>query len=454
VVFEALRVGYEWASDRFHAFVIDGMKDHQEALKALNVTYVPYVERAEGEGKGLLKALSQRASVVVTDEYPCFFLPRMQASAATQLNVLGVPLERVDSCGISPLKASPRHFTTAASFRRHLQKTILPHMASESFPLDHPLAAALQDATQGAQDITNAQLEWSSLSAWPTLGDLNVELSSLPIDHSVTPCARGGARAASDRLEAFMERGLRRYHLHRNDVEGSAASGLSPYLHFGHISAHELVERALRSCEWHPGRVAPKPNGSREGWWRASAPVEAFLDELITWRELGFVFAHHNPTTYTHYDSLPSWALTTLAEHARDERPERYSFTELEEARTADEVWNAAQRQLVEEGVIHNYLRMLWGKKILEWSATPKEALERLIELNNKYALDGRDPNSYSGIFWCLGRFDRAWGPERPIFGKVRFMSSESTKRKLKLKGYLERYSERACKQRATPRLL
>ena len=141
------------------------------------------------------------------------------------------------------------------------------------------------------------------------------------------------------------------------------------------------------------------------------------------------------------YDSLPDWALKTLAKHESDPRPVVYTMSELEAAKTHDPIWNAAQRQLVSEGRMHNYLRMLWGKKVLEWSKTPREAAERLIVLNDKYALDGRDPNSYSGIFWVFGRYDRAWGPERPIFGTIRYMSSDSTAKKLKLKGYLARFS-------------
>ena len=137
------------------------------------------------------------------------------------------------------------------------------------------------------------------------------------------------------------------------------------------------------------------------------------MDQLITWRELGYVFCQHRPD-YAQYGSLPDWARKTLAEHTDDPRPYAYSLDELEQARTHDALWNAAQSQLLREGVIHNYLRMLWGKKILEWSENPRQALERMVLLNDRYALDGRDPNSYSGVFWCLGRFDRAWGPERP----------------------------------------
>ena len=162
---------------------------------------------------------------------------------------------------------------------------------------------------------------------------------------------------------------------------------------------------------------------------------------MITWRELGYNFTHNHLETYDKLSSLPTWAKTTIAEHKEDTRPTLYSLEELAQSQTHDPIWNAAQTQLRTEGIIHNYLRMLWGKKIYEWSKDADTAVQYLIELNNRYALDGRNPNSYSGIFWIVGRFDRAWGPVRPIFGKLRYMSSESTKRKLKLKSYISRYS-------------
>ena len=143
---------------------------------------------------------------------------------------------------------------------------------------------------------------------------------------------------------------------------------------------------------------------------------------------------------YDRYESLPAWARATLARHAADPRPHVYTLADFEAARTHDPLWNAAQTHLLREGRIHNYLRMLWGKKVLEWTASPEEALAVLVELNNKYAVDGRDPNSYSGIFWVLGRYDRPWGPERPVFGTVRYMSSQNTLRKLRVRQYLARY--------------
>ena len=171
-----------------------------------------------------------------------------------------------------------------------------------------------------------------------------------------------------------------------------------------------------------------------------SEASEAFIDELITWREIGFNYCAREPVP-DDYETLPEWARETLAEHEEDPRPYRYSLEEFEEAETHDELWNAAQSELRREGTIHNYLRMLWGKKILEWSDTPREALQTMIHLNNRWAVDGRDPNSYSGIMWTLGRYDRGW-PERAVFGKVRSMTSDSTRRKVSLKKYLEEFGE------------
>ncbi|HET9622867.1 MAG TPA: hypothetical protein VFP84_15945 [Kofleriaceae bacterium] len=240
-------------------------------------------------------------------------------------------------------------------------------------------------------------------------------------------------------LDDFIAHKLARYGDGHNHPDDDAASGLSPYLHFGHVSAHDVVARVWRAAKWSPSRLAERATGSRNAWWGVPAGPEAFLDEVITWRELGYGFCFHR-ADFDQYASLPDWAQRTLEQHAKDPRPVRYTHHELETAATHDAVWNAAQRQLLVDGRIHNYLRMLWGKKILEWSASPRAALATLIELNNKYGVDGRDPNSYSGVFWTLGRFDRAWGPIRPIFGAIRYMSSDSTVKKLHLRAYLARW--------------
>jgi len=253
---------------------------------------------------------------------------------------------------------------------------------------------------------------------------------------------RGGDQAGAERLAGFLAEDLSAYGAERNQPAHDRASRLSPWLHFGHVGAHQAVHAALDHAGWSPDRLATKVTGAKEGWWGTDPSTESFLDELITWRELGYVFCHHYPDTYDHYESLPTWARATLDLHAADPRPRTYDLSALDEARTHDPLWNAAQTQLRREGRIHNYLRMLWGKKILEWTRSPREALAVLIQLNNRYALDGRDPNSYSGIFWTLGRFDRPWAPERPIFGSIRYMSSDNTAKKMKVGPYIARYSQ------------
>jgi deoxyribodipyrimidine photo-lyase len=435
LVLEGLRARYPWASARFHAFVLDGMRANARAFAKAGITYVPYVEPEPGQGAGLVEALAARACAVVTDEQPGFFLPHMVAALAARV---GVVVEVVDGNGLLPLRAFERAYPTAASFRRQLQKVAAPHLAAR--PRAHPLARV----ARGARD---ADVPGKIARAWPAAaaallaGDPGA-LAKLPIDHAVAPVPyRGGAEAAGRVLAAFVETGLPHYADGHNHPDSSASSGLSPYLHFGHISAHEVAWRALEADDWDLARLAgAKVTGSREGWWSAPPSTEAFLDELVTWRELGYGFCFHR-ADFGKWSALPAWAQKTLDEHAADPRPELYSRAELDEARTADPVWNAAQRQLRADGRIHNYLRMLWGKKILEWSRSPRAALATLVELNNKYAVDGRDPNSYSGILWTLGLFDRPWGPVRPIFGTVRYMSSASTLRKLHMKQYLARWS-------------
>jgi deoxyribodipyrimidine photo-lyase len=436
VVFEPLRCGYEWASDRFHTFVLQGMRDNARALAGTRALYYPFVERTPDQGKGLLKQLANDAAVVVTDDFPAFFLPRMIEAAGKALDVA---LEAVDSNGLLPLTATDRVFTTAASFRRFLHKTLPDLFADTAFPSENPFA-------DGQRLAAKTELPAALLKEWPSASELldaKDALGDLPIDHSVGPVKiRGGQSAARRVLEEFLDERLARYADDRGEPEPErdASSGLSPYLHFGHIAAHEVFSTLMTRERWTTRQIRPKAVGRREGWWGASAPVESFLDELITWREIGINMSHLRDD-YDRYGSLPQWARDTLEKHAPDPRAHRYTLAEFESGATSDPLWNAAQHQLVREGRMHNYLRMLWGKKILEWSPSPRAALKTMIHLNNKYALDGRDPNSYSGIFWTLGRYDRPWGPEREIFGTIRYMSSDNTARKLRVKNYIARYA-------------
>lgn len=430
IILDGLRLGYPWASERIHRFVIEGMYDNWLASQNHSIQYYPYVERNKGEGSGLLEALSRNAVAVVSDEFPCFFIPRMHEAVSLKLEC---SFQLVDSNGILPLRAGGRVFTTAASFRRHLQKNILPHMIQ--WPVEMPLN----------ESLNRCQIPSDIIGQWPTpdLSEIDSILDGLKFERDVPPVPfLGGTVEAEKQMTVFFEDRHLRYHSDRNQIDRGSASGLSPYFHFGHLSTHEFVHKALELSKWSADKVAAKPSGSRSGWWGLAEHTESLLDEVITWRELGYIFCYERIDDYDQYESLPDWAQKTLDIHSEDERPIVYSFEQLETAQTHDPLWNAAQRQLMQEGRIHNYLRMLWAKKILEWTESPKDALKYLIELNNKWAIDGRNPNSYSGIFWTLGRFDRAWGPERKIFGKIRYMASKNTAKKINVKNYLLRFGE------------
>ncbi len=433
VILEALRCSYSWASDRIHRFVLDGMAENACWLEGTDVLYYPYLESRPNAGKGLLAALASRACVLVTDDFPCFFLPRMVASAARKIPVL---LEAVDSNGLLPMRQAEKAYPTACAFRRFLQKELPPHL------MEFPKANALLNAKLPKPKPLPSEIakRWPKASAG-LLNSGERVLAGIPLNHEISPVeTRGGSTAAQALLRTLLQNKLPTYAHARNEPAQQATSELSPYLHFGHISVHQIFSELTTNEGWSSSHLALRATGSRSGWWGASLDTEAFLDQIITWRELGFNCCQMRKD-YDQFESLPAWALKTLRLHARDERSYVYSLEQFECAKTHDPLWNAAQTQLLREGRIHNYLRMLWGKKIIEWTHTPEKALEIMVELNNKYALDGRDPNSYSGIFWCLGRYDRPWGPERPIFGTVRYMSSENTARKFNVRSYIQKYS-------------
>lgn len=433
LVYEGLQCDYPWASDRFHRFLLEGMKENRAILQSKRITSYHFIERTSGEGKGLVRSLAKKACVVVSDTYPAFIIRRHNEGLGPSLNVR---YETVDANGFIPASVTQEAPYSAYLFRRTMQKHFRSVLANA--PKKNPLAALrVMDVVKVSAEI---QRHWPQ--NFHLLGDIDALISDLPLNHSVPPVEIEGTRkAALKRFHFFMKHKLLHYDERRNHPDLDGTSGMSPYLHFGKISAFEMADAALRNQqeEWSIGRIR-STNGARTGFFRANPSVESFLDQLITWRELGYHFCHHVPN-FDRYDSLPAWSRATLEKHQQDPRDHVYNLDQLESAATHDPVWNAAQRQLLREGVIHNYLRMLWGKKILEWTPDPQTALAFLIELNNKYSIDGRDPNSYSGIFWILGRFDRPWGPEREIFGTVRWMSSENTQRKLKMKRYLETFS-------------
>jgi len=428
VVLEPLRCAYLYASDRIHRFVIDGMADQARRFEGSPIVYYPYVESQDGAGRGLLEAWAARACVVVTDDFPHFFLPRMVDAAARRLRVR---LEAVDGNGILPIRAADRDFPSAQVFRRFLQRNFSKYL---EFPSEDPLPAAAS--------LPRAQVGAEISGRWPATNPGAVDLDLLPIDHSVPVVEHrpGGEGAGRRALARFLRERLGSYAADHNHPDAGGASGLSPYFHFGHISAHEVF-RGVLDREGAERFNPDAPATGRRGWFGLGEDAEAFLDEAITWRELGLNHCAQAGEDCARYDTLPEWARQTMATHRHDRREHVYTREELSAARTHDRIWNAAQTELLREGRIHNYLRMLWGKKIFEWSRDPRAALAVMLELNDRYALDGRDPNSVSGVTWVLGRYDRPWGPERPIFGTLRYMTSASTARKLQLEEYLERYS-------------
>ena len=434
VVIETLRPDYPWASDRFHRFILQGMRDLVARVAPTPIRYVPLVEPRPGAHLGWQADLARRACVWVTDDSPAFIIPDWLPLG---MRDTACRFEAVESCGIMPLRASETVFATAHAFRRHLHRTLLEHLPHLGVP--DPLAdvADLVPLPDGCLE--------AFLARWPEAPAALLAIEPAAFDALGIPSLpgksllEGGEAAGLVRVQAFLDAKLARYPDDRNEPALEGGSGLSPYLHFGQVAPHDLVARILDSHHWDPTRIDLKACGKRAGWWGLPPHAESFLDELITWREVGFNAARWMPG-YDRYESLPGWSRETLDAHRSDPRPHLYDLEAFREARTHDALWNAAQRQLVREGRIHNYLRMLWGKKILEWSATPEDALATMIELNNAYALDGRDPSSISGIFWCLGRYDRPWGPVRPIFGTVRYMTSDNTARKYDVKPYLLRY--------------
>ena len=266
--------------------------------------------------------------------------------------------------------------------------------------------AARREAALAARTIDLVPSVPSVLPALPFApvdlqeADLADLVASCEIDHMVGPVphTRGGSRAGYARWAAFRDGGLRRYNARRNDALDDGVSRMSAYLHYGHVS---------------PFRIA------REAAAIGGAGAEKFLDELLIWREMSWAWAFH-ARTHDDLSALPAWAQETLAAHAGDERPTLHDWERLARARTGDALWDAAQTSLLVHGELHNNVRMTWGKMVPLWTRDPARALSTLIDLNHRYALDGRDPNSYGGLLWCLGGFDRPFEPARPVLGTVR----------------------------------
>lgn len=408
VCYQALRPDHPHASDRIHAFVLDGLEELGDAMRDRGVPHWLELPRRTGEHRPRLAELGRRAAAVVSDWHPAFVVPRHLAAAA---RILTCPLFAIDAACVVPARRIPAAQVGAYALRPKLKKfwpEYLGQLPAGPDPAHARVAARLDPGFPLA----------------PPVGKLRLALETFDIDHAVPPVTSrpgGRARALGD-LARFVRGPLAQFDTARNEPGGDRNSGLSAALHFGLLYAGEVAQAALAA-------FGPKHPG-----------VVTFLEELLVRRELGFNFCLYTPPPeQLRVSALPAWAQRTLADHAADPREHLYSRDQLDRGETHDPLWNAAQRQLREDGRIHGYLRMLWGKKILEWSPGPQVALERIAWLNDRYALDGRDAVSVGNFLWVLGLHDRPF-QERPVLGKVRPMSSLRTAEKVDLGPYLERW--------------
>jgi len=376
---------------RSMTFMLEGLGETQKALadRGIKLVIMPV-----SPDRGVVE-MARPACLVVADRGYLRIQKEWRARASDDVSCRMI---QVETETVVPVEtASPKEEYAAATLRPKIAKLIPDYLVSE------PGQKPLKDS-----------LGWKDGSLDPD--DIAGVLSALRIDGSVppSPCYRGGTGEAKKRFQVFLRERLEHFGDLRNDPSLDYLSHLSPYLHFGQISP-----------VWVAAKVAATESRGKE----------AFLEEMIIRRELAANFVHYNPR-YDSPDCLPAWAKATLRDHARDPRPSLYSREELEAGKTHDPYWNAAQREMVLTGKMHGYMRMYWGKKILEWSPTIDEAFANALYLNNKYELDGRDPNSFAGVAWCFGKHDRPW-TKRPIFGSVRYMNDKGLRRKFDADRYV-----------------
>ncbi len=387
LVYHAVSERYPFASDRHHTFILEGARDVACGLRRRGIAYALHVERPDARGP-VLRLLAEEAALVVTEDAPVPPLSVWTGRLAVHLAAKGVPLLAVDASCVVPMPLVVKRYDRAFAFRNDSRR-----MASAS------LASPWRDV-EPAHPARLPKLPFEPVAA-EELDDLGIAriVAECAIDHAIGPVRelRGGSVAGYGRWEAFRDTGLAKYAARRNDAAIDGTSRLSPWLHYGHVS---------------PLRIA------REASQRLGAGPEKFLDELLIWREVAWHFAAHTPEIES-LDALPPWARATLDSHAGDAR-HVISSERLERGRTGDTLWDLAQRSLVAHGELHNNVRMTWGKALPGWTATPEDARRMLVALNHRYALDGRDPASYGGLYWCLGLFDRPFTPEQPVLGTVR----------------------------------
>ena len=410
---ETLACAHPYDNDRMHTFVLEGVPETAAALRRLGIGYIFHYARRKSE-PAPFGALLKDAAAFVTDDYPSALAARPYGLPETP----EVPSYAVESSCVVPPAVIGKRCYAAYSIRPRIHR-LLPYY------LRPAPAVRLKRRYHGATPTFHTEVR---------PGGIRALTAECEIDHGVPPSAlyRGGRRQAERRLRRFLDDRLRRYAQEKSEPSAHATSGLSPYLHFGQISPVEIA-LAAQEC-------------ARENKLEAGE----FLEELIVRRELAFNFAWYSGRVDS-LEELPEWARATLARHRRDPRDPLYTREQFESAATADALWNAAQKELRLRGAIHGYYRMYWGKKILEWSAAPEEALATMIHLHDRYALDGRDPNTYGNILWCFGLHDRPW-PERPVYGTVRSMSQAGMERKTDTGAYIQEIEnlERTGKEKIT----
>ena len=389
------------ANLRHYYFMLEGLKEVADNLEEIGIQMVIHYSGEDGNHSPDLNALAQYAVMVITDCGYLRFENQWREKYAEELPCL---LIQVESNIVIPVEsASPKEEFSAGTFRPKVNRLLTNYLKP------------IEDTK-----LIHSSLDFKVKSF--SINNIGDDIRKLSIDMSVAPSTlyHGGESQAETLLKEFANKKIYRFESLRNDPSKEIVSHMSPYLHFGQIS---------------PLYIALK--------LKMEAPAEAYrvyLEELIVRRELAINYVYYNEN-YDQFKGLPKWAKGTLEKHSRDTRKIIYSIAELEHGLTHDAYWNAAQKEMVITGKMHGYMRMYWGKKILEWSPTPQQAFQHCIYLNNKYELDGRDPNGYAGIAWCFGKHDRAW-KERPIFGKVRYMNENGLKRKFDMDKYIKKVKD------------
>jgi len=402
VVFFGITDLFPEANERHYHFMLEGLQEVEASLRQRGIRMIIWHKSPK---LGIIE-LSNDAILVVTDRGYLGIQRDWRSQVAEQIEAR---LIQIESDVVVPVQVtSPKEEYSAATLRPKLRKVLRRFLVplKENRPTRGSLSLGFESF-----DVT----------------DVKKALSNLDIDRTIKPVTwlHGGLREAKRHLNIFLKHRLNHYQKLKNDPTVDMLSNMSPYLHFGQISPLHIALQVLSSN---------------------SLGKQAYLEELIIRRELSINFAYYNQN----YDSpkgLPKWAEETLTKHEKDKREYVYTLDELEHGKTHDPYWNAAQLQMVITGKMHGYMRMYWGKKILEWSETPEDAYEKALFLNNKYELDGRDPNGFAGIAWCFGKHDRPW-PERLVFGKVRYMNANGLRRKFHIDDYVKNVGDLVARSR------